>query len=82
MGRLCFPRFSWLDYFKEFTFLIYIHYAVLGDIPERLPFPLTTTTQRKYSISKVPQKNPIKNMDISSLLNTDLGNLNDSNLIL
>ena len=36
-----------------------------------------TATQRKDTT-----KNSIKTMDISSLLNTDLGNLNESSLIL
>ena len=27
-----------------------LHYSVLGDLPERLPFPLTATTQRKDAI--------------------------------
>ena len=60
-----------------------MHYSVLGDIPERL-----STIHTYYSNSKErfhwkdDTKHSIKTKDISSLLNSDLGNLNDSSLIL
>ena len=48
MGRLRFPLVYLTQLFQRFYLPhIYIHYSVLGDLPERLPFPLTTATQRK-----------------------------------
>ena len=46
-----------------------------------VPFPFTTATQRKDPFKRYNKKFH-EAMDISSLLNTDLGLLNDSSLIL
>ena len=56
---------------------------MLGDIPKRLSTIHTYhSNSKKRFHCKDDMKNSIKTMDISSLLNTDLGNLNDSSLIL
>ena len=67
---------------SKIQFLIY--YSVLGDLPERLlqyNSYLPRQLEERFCL-KDSAKNPVKTMDISSLLNTDLGNLNDWSLIL
>ena len=66
-----------------------IHYSVLGDPPERLPktttvvnIPISHGNSKKRFHLKETTKSSIKIMDISRMLNTDLGNLNDWSLIL
>ena len=56
---------------------------MLGDIPERVSTIHTYHGNSKKRFHwKDNTKNSIKTIDISSLLNTDLGNLKDSSLIL
>ena len=62
---------------------------MLGDPPERLPktttvvtIPISYGNLKKRFHLKEATKSSIKIMEISRMLNTDLGNLNDSSLIL
>ena len=50
LSLLC--KFFWLDYFKEFNFLIYI-YSMLGDLPQRLlSYQIHLPQQRKEKIPR------------------------------
>ena len=72
------PRFSWLNYFKDFNFLM--QYSLLGDLPERLLYsttPIYYDNLKKRFHLKDTTKNSINTMDISSLINTDPDNLNN-----
>ena len=83
MGCLCFPPIFLTDYFKDFHFLIYI--IQCQETFKKDYFSTISTyhgNSKKRFHLKDTTKNPIKTMDISSLLNTDLCTLNGSNLIL
>ena len=70
------------DYVKDFN--SHIHYSVLGDIQKNCCITIPTyhgNSEKRFHL-KDTTKNRIKTMDVSNLLNTDLGNLNDSSLIL
>ena len=73
-----------LDYFKDFNFLIYI--LLSTERPSRKANVIRTfhneeQIPRKKINLKDTTKTSIKTTEISSLLNTDLGNWNDSSLI-
>ena len=82
MGRLRFPQIFLTQLFQRFYLPhIYILLSV------RRPSKKTTTptyhsnSKKRFDL-KDTNKSSIKTMDVSSMLNTDLGNLNDSSLIL
>ena len=82
MGRLRFPQIFLTRLFQRFYLPhIYILLSV------RRPSKKTTTptyhsnSKKRFDL-KDTNKSSIKTMDVSSMLNTDLGNLNDSSLIL
>ena len=61
-----------------------MHYSVLGDLPERphSTIPTYHDNLKKRFHLKDTIKSSIKIVDTSSLLNTNLVNLNDSDMIL
>ena len=74
--------FFLFNFFKYFNFLIY--YSVLQTFQKDYCsiIPTYHGNLKKSFHLKHTTKNFIKTMDISSLLNTDLGNLNGSSFIM
>ena len=82
MDCLCFAKVLLTQLFQK-LYLSHIHYPMLVDFPERvLQYHSHFQRQLKEKTPFKTTKNFIRTMDIFSLLNTDLGNLNRQSFIL
>ena len=83
LGCLCFPQVSLAQLFQRFSFS-YTTRGCQGTFQKDYcsTIPTYHGNLKKRFCLKDSAKNPIKTMDISSLLKTDLGNLNDWSMIL